>query len=57
MFRIHDILERIRILGSVHLAPDPDPSIFYNGLQDVNKKVPFKDSASPRTALNKEPVQ
>jgi|688.fasta_scaffold146100_1 hypothetical protein len=40
VFRIRDILARIRILGSVHCItnpdPDPDPALFGSGFQDSN---------------------
>jgi hypothetical protein len=36
LFRIRDILIRIRILGSVHLITDP--ALFGSVLQDANKK-------------------
>jgi hypothetical protein len=37
VFRICDILIRIRFLGSVHLITDPDPGLFNSGFQDDNK--------------------
>jgi hypothetical protein len=46
MYRIHDILVRIRICGSYPLTdPDPDPALdpvlFVSDLQDANKKLFF----------------
>jgi hypothetical protein len=43
MFRIRDILKRIRILGPVHWVTDPapDPGIFISGFRDANKKYLF----------------
>ncbi len=48
MLRIHDILARIRIRGSMPLTkdPDPDPDVFAIDLQDVNKKLILKKSFS-----------
>ncbi len=37
MLRIHEILVRIQIRGSISLIADPDPAIFVSDLQDVNK--------------------
>jgi hypothetical protein len=34
VFWIHDVLIRIRILGSVHWIIDPDSALFFNGFQD-----------------------
>jgi hypothetical protein len=46
VFRIRDILIRIRILGSVHWITDPDPDTgtahFGNGFQDTKKIVFFQ---------------
>ncbi len=41
MLRIHEILIRIRIRGSIPLTngSDPDPAIFVTDLQDVNNKL------------------
>ncbi len=47
MFRIRDILRRVRILGSGHSitdpdpASDPDPALFVSGFQETNKKKNF----------------
>ena len=42
MLRIHEILVRIWIRGSISLSRlDPDPAIFVSDLQDVNKKLFF----------------
>ncbi len=45
MFRIRDILIRIRILGSVHWITDPVPdqysALFGCDIQDANKKNQF----------------
>jgi|LakMenEpi03Aug12_release.lakeMendotaPanAssembly.Ray.scaffolds.fasta_scaffold654160_1 hypothetical protein len=40
MFRIRDILIKIRILGSVHWITDSalEPANFGSGFQDANKK-------------------
>ncbi len=38
VFRIRDILVRIRILGSEHLITNPDPAPFVRDFQDANKK-------------------
>ncbi len=42
VFRILDILVRIRILRSVHLISGPDPAFFVSDFQDGNKKSFFK---------------
>jgi hypothetical protein len=41
MFRIHDILRRIRILGSVKRVTDPYPAfeVFPGGSQNATKKL------------------
>ncbi len=41
VLRIHDILVRIRIRGSMPLIMDPDSAIFVIDLQDANKKNIF----------------
>ena len=43
VFRIRDILIRIRIIGSVYWITDQDPALFGSGLKDANKKgIHFK---------------
>jgi hypothetical protein len=42
VLRIHDILVRIRIRGSMPRLMDPNPAIFVIDLQDANKKQIFK---------------
>jgi hypothetical protein len=37
VFRIREILIRIRILGSVQWITDPDPGLFVNDFQDAKK--------------------
>ncbi len=57
-FQIRDILERIRILGSIPLslwltdpAPDPEPALFVNDLQNsVIKKFLFNIFKLPYTS-------
>jgi hypothetical protein len=41
VFRICDIFIRIRILGSVHGIPDPDPALFSSGFLFSNKNKFF----------------
>ncbi len=42
VFRIRDILIRIRILGSVHWITDPDPALFGSVFKDGNnQKITF----------------
>jgi hypothetical protein len=42
VFRIRDILIRIRILGSVHWITDPDPALFGSVFQNGNnQKITF----------------
>jgi hypothetical protein len=48
VLRIHDILIRFRIFGSVHWFSDPDPAFFGSGFQDTIKKI---DCFSSRLCL------
>ncbi len=41
VFRIHDILIRIKILRFIHWITDPDPDLFFSGFPDANKKYVF----------------
>ncbi len=41
VFRIRDILRRIRILGSVHWVPDSNPALSVSGFQETNKNTVY----------------